>query len=471
MPGMGSARWTWPGLGLLPWVAAGGLLVGCSFHTGGRAGGSEGDGGGGTADGGSGDDDGGPPRPDAGPCPEAIHTVLSVNGQMAGSSGQPMFTVLLGDTVSLSAAGSCTQSGTPVYTWTIADQQGDSQIETTAQPDLTSDQLTVFAEAPGDYTITLQVGNGTRTGDPVSTLGMRAIGWAPVSDGLNVRDLAVSGTTLWIASDADAYFNDLRALGLAPLRVNDIRINDDDIPNDLSSVWFDGSRYVWFGHKATDSQVWKVNLGTFPPRVIAVPFGAALPDTPVRDLGAGASGVEVATQNGVSSAPNNSTFQSPTVTTDSFALTRGDVGGFAGGAALTRLSDGATFDLFNGGDDKIRALLAVGSDVWAGSDGSGVVRFDTTTGQVSATYTSADGLGSNKIRALAVDGDGDIWAVTDKGVARFKQDRQAWFSMGAQSGLSSITDLSAVVAVGQGDQRLFVVGGNGAIAYLTLTNN
>lgn len=467
MPGMGSAHRIWPGLGLLLWVAAGGLLVGCSFHPGGAAGSSEGDAGGTTGD----DDGGGPPPPDAGPCPEAIHTVLSVNGQMAASSDQPMFTVLLGDTVSLSAAGSCTQSGTPVYTWTITDQNGDNAIETTALPDLTQGQLTVFPEVPGDYTITLTVGDGTRTGDPVSALGIRAIGWTPVSDGLNVRDLALSGTTLWIAADADAYFNDLRALGLAPLKVNDFRTTDDTIPNDLSSVWFDGSRDVWFGHKASDSQVWKVDLGSFPPRVIAVPFGAALPDTPVRDIGAGPSGVEVATQNGVADAPNNSTFQSPIVATDSFALARGDVGGFAGGAALTRLSDGATFDVFSGGDDKIRTLLSVGSDIWAGSDGSGVVRFDTTTGQVSATWTSSDGLGSNKIRSLAVDGDGDLWAVTDKGVARFKQDRQAWFSMGAPSGLSSITDLSALLAVGQGDQRFLVVGGNGAIAYLTLTNN
>ncbi len=55
--------------------------------------------------------------------------------------------------------------------------------------------------------------------------------------------------------------------------------------------------------------------------------------------------------------------------------------------------------------------------VWIGSY-RGLTRFDGTTWK---TYTTADGLPCNSVRAVAVDAEGTVWCGTDQGVSRFRQ--------------------------------------------------
>jgi hypothetical protein len=428
---------------------AAGLLAACSFDPGGGAAGG----------------DGGPPGgdPDGGPCPDAIHAELAVGGVTSAAGGEPFVTVLIGDSVRLSAAGSCAASGALEFDWAIA---GDDSIEGTAAPDLASEVVDVYPILPGDYTVTLTVGDGTSTADPIEVLAIRAIGWQVSTQMLDVRDLAASPGTVWLAANDGAFRLPLgNLLGAADV-VNDLAEGDDDIPNDLSATVDGPDALVWFGHKPNDSLVWQVDVDSG--RVTAIDFTANFQASEVNDIGRAASGVVIATRDGVSAAPDNQTFEAPLLDANTFVLSRGPSGTWAGGTRLYRLPAGTEFDLFGVEDDKIRALADRDGAVWAGSDDQGVAVFDPDADSVTALYKVADGLPSNKIRALAVDAGGDVWVASDKGVARFKSDREVWVGMEKESGLDNATDVAAVVAVGSGDARRLIAGTRRGVAVLSL---
>ena len=67
--------------------------------------------------------------------------------------------------------------------------------------------------------------------------------------------------------------------------------------------------------------------------------------------------------------------------------------------------------------------------VWGATKKHGVVRFD---GQAWKQYTTADGLPSNRIIDFSVAPDGMVWAITDRGVARFGGD--VWLPVNGISG-------------------------------------
>lgn len=430
-----------------------GLLAGCAFDPRGVAG--RGDGGPPEEDGGGG--------PDGAPCAEAIHAELAVNGVASAADGEPYVTVLLGDSVELSAAGSCARSGTLEIRWAIS---GGDGVEGTAAPDLASAVVDVYPLVPGDYTATLTVGDGSTTAEPIEVLAFRAIGWQVSEEALDLRDVASTTGALWLAATAGAYRLPVgNALG-TPELVNDLANGDDDVPNDLSAVAASPAGSVWFGHKPSDSLVWRLDLDN--QRVTAVDFTADFVASEVNDIGPGATGVLIATRDGVSAAPDDQTFEAPILEENSAALGRGASGGWAGGAGLWRLADGAAFDLFAGPDDKIRALVEVDGDLWAGSDDQGIAVFDPAAETVTAVYTAEDGLGSDKIRGLAIAPDGDVWAATDKGVARYKRDRQVWVPMGATSGLTGATDVRALTAIGTGAARKIVAATRAGVALLAL---
>ena len=437
---------------------AAGLLAGCGF-----------DSSGGVADRG----DGGPPdgdggRPDAGPCPDPVHAELAVNGVSTAANGQPYVTVLIGDTVRLSAVGSCARAGEIEYDWSIADDDSDDAIEGTAAPDLASEEIDVYPLLPGDYTVRLTVGNEASTDESIEVLAFRAVGWQVSSEALDVRDLAITTGSLWVAASAGAFQLPLNDVLGTPVAVNDLSGGDDDIPNDLSAVADGNAGLVWFGHKPNDNLVWQVDLDPNP-RVAEVDFTPNFEQSEVEDIGRGATGIVIATRNGVSAAPDNQTFEAPLVVAPSFALTRGDSGDWAGGARLVRLPDGVKFDLFADADNKIRALLDVDGLIWAGSDGLGVALYDPAADDVLDIFTAADdALPSDKVRAIAVDATGDLWIATQAGVARWKRDRQVWVPMEAASGLVGSTDAAAITAVGSGDARTIIAGTKDGVALLTL---
>ena len=74
------------------------------------------------------------------------------------------------------------------------------------------------------------------------------------------------------------------------------------------------------------------------------------------------------------------------------------------------------------GSDDVWALARQGDAVWAGTYEGGLTRIDAGGGM--RRYTLAgDGLPSDTVLALAVDGDGVLWVGTDKGLARQRGDR------------------------------------------------
>ncbi len=435
---------------------AAGLLAGCSFDpSGGVARG--GDGGPVDGDGGGG--------PDSGPCAEPLHVELTVNGASAAAEGEPFVTVLLGDSVRLSAEGSCIESGAIEYDWSIAGDRDGDAIEGTAAPDLASSVVDVYPVAPGDYTVILTLGDGATTSDPLSVFAFRAVGWQASEQALDVRDLDTSATTLWIAASDGGYLSPLGNVLGAPSLVNDLANGDDDVPTDLGTVAVGLGGTVWFGHKPNESLVWSLDVPSG--KVSQIDFTGNFETAVVEDIGRGDTGILLATRDGVVEAPDNQTFGAPLITAQSFALTRGGSGGWAGGTRLYRLPAGTEFDLFGVDDDKIRALLDVDGEIWAGSDDLGVAVFDSGTESVTSIFTTTDGLPSGKARAIAVDTTGDVWVATAAGMARYKRDRGVWVAMGAGSGIGSL-DVRAVATTGTGPARKIIAGTRKGIALLTL---
>src|SRR5688572_26488361 len=72
--------------------------------------------------------------------------------------------------------------------------------------------------------------------------------------------------------------------------------------------------------------------------------------------------------------------------------------------------------------NSITSLVVQGDYLWAGSEG-GVVRWNRLDGAF-VKYTVADGLAGNRVSAMAVDGAGQLWVATFRGVSRF--DGQSW---------------------------------------------
>ena len=64
-----------------------------------------------------------------------------------------------------------------------------------------------------------------------------------------------------------------------------------------------------------------------------------------------------------------------------------------------------------------------GGGLWLGFADGGLVYF--RDGQISASYTSRDGLGQGEINSLQIDADGTLWAATEGGLSRLKDGRVA----------------------------------------------
>ena len=77
-------------------------------------------------------------------------------------------------------------------------------------------------------------------------------------------------------------------------------------------------------------------------------------------------------------------------------------------------------------------------------------------------------LPTNKIRALAVDSAGDLWAATDAGVVRYKNDREVWVPMAEAAGLDGLVDVVGVAVQETADSRFVVIGAASGTAILGL---
>jgi hypothetical protein len=405
--------------------------------------------------GGSPEDDGSTPVE----CPEDLHTVMTIGGRVVSESApEPLITVLLGDSVGLSAEGSCSRRGQIRYQWEFDDQV----IAATASPGAERESLTVFPAEPGDYQITLTVSDDAGDAAPISVVGIRAVPWQRTAPTVDVRDLAIGGDRIWIASDDGAQFIDLDDAAAGVQDLNPVA-DGEDVQNDLAAVHFaTDTGFVWFGRRPAFPQIWRVTQS--PLSVAAVAFPVAPTQTEVRDISSQAGGVAVATRDGVFVAPDNQTLAATLLVGDFFAVAENTAGGWAGGDQLFTVADGTPSDPFQTPDNKIRALAGDDVRVWAGSDDRGVARVPSSG--AADIFTVDQGLPSNKIRNLVVDSEGDVWAATDQGVARYKRDRGVWVSMEESSGLEGVANAQGIAILEDGSRRLIVAGGTGGIAVL-----
>jgi hypothetical protein len=423
----------------------------CTFDPTGLAG----EGGGSEAD--AGDDDDGTGDQPAG-CPEPLHVELSVAGRVI-SPEDPLTTVLLGDTVALSAAGSCSQSGPVTYRWEI----DDGDLAATADADLGSQSLSIFPAQQGEYTIRLTVEDGADSAiAPVAAL--RARPWVARTERSDVRSVALAADRVWIAAADGAFVFDLAEPQVGVQELADVAPGTL-VPDNLSTVHFaERSGLVWFARTGNSTQLSRVNLSAAPTTSTVTLSGGPVN---VRDIASLGEGALIGHSDGVLSSSNNEVFEPAKPDGDMFAVADNADGGWVGGDDLFRVGSGEEFSPFDEADDKIRALAGAGNLLWVGSDDQGVARFDSDTG-VAEVFDKADGLPSNKVRALAVDSAGDVWAATDKGVARYKSDRGVWITMDEDAGLEGLVDVFGIAVLESNGQRVVALGASGGIAILSV---
>lgn len=105
---------------------------------------------------------------------------------------------------------------------------------------------------------------------------------------------------------------------------------------------------------------------------------------------------------------------------------------WGGGAdGLYQIKKSAAASVQEIGDYKyVKALLYTGNVLWIGHD-DGLTRLE---GTVAETFTTADGLPDNRVNALCLDSDGQLWVGTRGGAAVFR-DRQWVRNLTAKDGL------------------------------------
>jgi hypothetical protein len=448
-------------------AAAMSLAIGCSFDQSGLD----------PGDGGMSDVDAPPGGPDAdidaGPCPAPLLVELAINGRTSPlGNGEPYAYVLVGDTVELSAAGSCSQRGPMSFQWEITPADG---TRTTALPNLAGETITVYPTDDQVYQVSLRVEDGASSDLEVVTrafqaFAFRSLGGLPQNE---IRGVAAGADTLWLAAKAGAYTLALDPIGATFTELNTASVGAT-IESELQEVYFDGQR-VWFAHKDSRGGLWKLDRGVAPAVVSFVNF-----DTPAA-LGASAEvegiyriadGLAVATKIGLSWSTDNLIF------TGEFGVQVYAVAGagehqWAAAEELYDLSAGGNaidpFDDALGDDAKIRdlAVYPAGNELWLAMDGNGVARVALDTGALIAHYTSADsGLEGDHIRAVAIDGDGDAWLATDKGVSRFKRDRGIWLTYGNGLGLQGKLDVNGITIDEEGSRRGVWAGTKAGLVYL-----
>lgn len=104
----------------------------------------------------------------------------------------------------------------------------------------------------------------------------------------------------------------------------------------------------------------------------------------------------------------------------------------------------------------IALLVAPSGEVWAGTWGGGLSRFD---GKRWLTYTVDDGLPGNHVFSLGQDPAGDIWVGTSNGLAKF--DGQSFLTYGRADGLYS----DVVFSIAFGADGSAWIGGTGGLSW------
>jgi hypothetical protein len=404
---------------------------------------------------------------------------LRVDGALVPEGQQgPVVEVLLGDLVTISAAGSCGGDGVLSYEWAITPDQG---ILATTDPVLTGgpETFTVYPTAAGDYTVTLTVSAAGSAPVEKSALAIRAHAWlvAPVpADMDEVRDLAVGGGNLWIASMGGPFKLPLTG---PPDAFELVNANGNSIPNDLRVVFFGGDTDLWFGRASDENGPWRLDTTVTPPLSAQIKWddSEAIGGTAQTfDIASFEGAIIAATSKGITvKDPDEALFdgQNQPGGNNPRALATGDGRILAGANQIYDLASGQQFDSGIGGDNRIRtmAIYEPNQELWAGTDDRGVALFDLRDNVPATVYNETNSaLGSNRVRALVVETDGpyagDVWAATDVGVSRYIRKRDAWIHMDADHGLTGHLDLNALAIDTDQGRRVIYGGSTAGVVYI-----
>ncbi|MCP4444112.1 MAG: hypothetical protein GY811_02040 [Myxococcales bacterium] len=385
-------------------------------------------------------------------CPNDIRFEITVDGVSAPlGTGQPYVHTLVGDSVELSAVGSCTQSGQMDYRWTI--EPSTAKIEQTARPkDLASETISVYSLIPEQYTVKLEIDDGIGPQE-VSVFGFEAHGFQEVDnyDGDRVRDIRVGYDYIWLGAEDRAYRGTLDAPLGTYKRVTAL-YGGSSLPNKVRVHEVDAGGEVWFGPTDPDGEAYRLDL-------VAGEIASfnTISNARAKDITDGAARVRFATDKGVALTADSEIFTTER-TDHSDALSDGATGVWAGRDRLYPLPTGADIDLFpRPGGERIQSLDDDGVLLWIGTDGDGVATFENGSIQL---YDEDNGnLADDDVECLAIDADGDVRVATATGVGRFKSDRQICVPMTDDSGLDSALDLDAIAADDTNGRRAIYVGG------------
>jgi|GEM_PF-2763526 len=430
-----------------------------------------------------------------GDCPDAVVARMTINGVpvaldgdggcVSSVDGDAYTHLMVGDTMSLSADGSCAQSGSLSVRWQLSPPDA---TQTTLVPGTDAFDVTAFsARADREYIVTLTASDAAGNSAACTAFAYRTVGFTqlPGGDvGNEVRDVAVGADGLWIAAPTGAFRALLADLDdvIAGDRSRDVYETVDRLFGGANPGLEMGAAHfepgpaprVWFGAHDQRGDVWSVRLPNGPVTARAFDTDDALGGTAsVFDIGAGpAGGVELATELGVTVAADSEEFVGALVPEDVKvqAVAAAELVNWGGGKFLWNLAQPSIdIDLLNNGDNKILSLAVDGrGTLWVGTDGFGVLAVDAATGEVLAAYTEADGLASNSARAIVVEqtgaSAGDVWVAGDTGISRFKADRQQWVELSVGAGLGTRVDLQGLAIDDQrGVFTLFGGGGQGLV--------
>jgi hypothetical protein len=414
------------------------------------------------------------PRPDpTSACAEPRLVRITVNGAVEPlGMGQPFAHVRAGDTVTLSAAGSCVQTAPIAYRWQV--QPNDLTLEGIGGG-VSSRDLRVWSTTPGErYTVRLTITDGDGEATSREVLAFQVHGFAvqpPAPQKIN--DLAYGGGYLWIASDDGAFRWNPSTGQLDDLGATWAFTDSDAFTDNVGAVWYDDAAgVVWFAHKSSKPGVWRGDPRL--QRFDLVRFDASTAlggSTEVYDIAPAHPGVRLATKRGVTTAPNGVTFAGVVAPDDTEvrALEGTAAGPWMGGKWLWRLAaPRIDHDAFDGRDNKITALaLDDAGRLWVSSGGLGIAEVDSVTGEPRRIYRreNTPALPSDSVNALALDAGGDLWAATAAGVARYQRDLDAWVDLTS----APVVDLDALraAAVDPATGDVYV-GGEKGLASLRL---
>ncbi len=409
------------------------------------------------------------PMSDAGPCEETVLAKISVNGNATGS---PLARVLVGDTVTLSAEGSCsTAPGAMTYEWQISPIDGTRE---TADPTLLSQTLTVYPVSAEQYTVSLTVRDSQGRTSTVQVFGFEAHGWQQIGGipSNQIYGLDVGPTDLFIAGLGGAFRVPLDSPTGGFINMDNESVGDALVTNLGQVHWDEGSKLVWFSSRTARNDMWKITR--------ELPYTASLVayNTPLggsataRDISGLTVGVEIATNRGTAETTDTINF-TKTFDGDLHAVARGAGQRWAAGRKLYDIDNGgAELDPFATGDNKIRRMLVdtVNDELWLATDNNGVAHVVNSTGALIQVYASSgSNLPDNRVRDIAIETTGafagDIWVATANGIARYKRDRGVWVSMGVSHGLSGRTDVHAIAIDENAGRRRIYAGTTGGLVY------